>query len=56
MEFSPFGQSEDIVEFCRDNGIIMIADESRLHRMRHTHSEVSFIADELNITVDEVIS
>ncbi len=34
----------------------MIADESTLHRMRHTHSEISFIADELNISVDEVTS
>ena len=54
MEYSPFGQSEDISEFCNDNGMVIICDEPLLHNMRHTHPVLISISDELGITVDEV--
>jgi diketogulonate reductase-like aldo/keto reductase len=27
LEFSPFGQNEEVVEFCVDNGIALLVDE-----------------------------
>lgn len=54
MEFSPFGQNEEVVEFCADNGIVMLIDEPAVKNMRHRHAELLAISEELEITVDEV--
>jgi diketogulonate reductase-like aldo/keto reductase len=55
MEFSPFGQNEEVVEFCVDNGIVMMIDEPGVKNMRHRHPELLAVSDELEITVDEVL-
>ncbi len=55
MEYSPFGQSEEIIEFCQDNGVALLVDEPNVKNMRHNHPEVMNIADELGISKDEVI-
>ena len=55
MEFSPFGQNEEVVEFCVDNGIMMLVDEPGVKNMRHRHPVLLEKAEELEISVDEVL-
>lgn len=53
MEFSPFGQNEDVIEFCVDNGIVLLVDESNVKNMRHRHPHILEIAGQLEISIDE---
>lgn len=55
LEFSPFGQNEEVVEFCIDNGIAMLVDEPGVKYMRHRHEEVLHISEELGISADELL-
>ncbi len=54
MEFSPFGQNEEVIEFCQDNGIVIIIDEPSVKSTRNRHPELLSISEEYNITVEEV--
>lgn len=54
MEFSPFGQNEEVVEFCQDNAIAVIVDQPFVKCMRHRHPELLALSEQLGITVDEV--
>lgn len=55
MEFSPFGQNDEVVEFCVDNGILMLVDEPGVKNMRHSHPVLLEKSEELEISVDEVM-
>lgn len=55
LEFSPFGQNDEVVEFCIDNGIALLVDEPSVKNMRHSHPDVVDLSVELSVTVDELL-
>jgi len=54
MEITPFRQRGDIVEFCADNGIVVLSNEPLAKGIQLSHPVIQSIAEKLNISSEMV--